>query len=181
MLLVIVGAVWWSTSNKGSEPNNPEVTISEVDTSDWLTYRNERHKFTFKYPQFDKVIQEFGDESNGIEQANDFYVGGLYIAVIDNNTQQTLQKFIEEHVGVGNFDYLDSGSNRKEIRIISDQPTKFTIKNANVLNTTLYKDTEMFFVNGGNSILWLTSRIGLSGDGVLSAEEKLIAETVSFE
>jgi len=39
-----------ATNGNGEVSSPPEIITSDIDTSDWLTYRNEELGFSFKYP-----------------------------------------------------------------------------------------------------------------------------------
>ncbi len=78
LLLIILGGYWiWQVNQ--SKPNQdqntqqnvdqntnqtqePEVITSDIDTSDWLTYRNEELGFEFRHPANVTLVEESDDQ-----------------------------------------------------------------------------------------------------------------------
>lgn len=65
VLILVAGGVLLWEKKTGQEVPQSEVKntdISNVDTSDWKTYRNSVHNFSFKYPK-DWMAEEYSDKS----------------------------------------------------------------------------------------------------------------------
>ena len=55
-----------------SNQTEPEVMVSDVDTSDWQTYRNEELGFSFRYPK-DWDMETNNDKSEIVSVSNYFF------------------------------------------------------------------------------------------------------------
>ncbi|MDX9893790.1 MAG: hypothetical protein RB292_05305 [Patescibacteria group bacterium] len=64
-----------STSTETQESYDISTTTEEIDTSDWLTYRNEEYGFEFKYPG------EWGLHNGWVIDDNTIFIGGVQIPI----------------------------------------------------------------------------------------------------
>jgi len=73
LVLIIAGAYWlWQNNKPQPQPyphtnqntqgiQEPEVITSDIDTSDWQTYKNEELGFEFRYPKtWEYIVEESG-------------------------------------------------------------------------------------------------------------------------
>jgi hypothetical protein len=180
-ILVLILLTIWAYSALYAKPveQNSNVNVEQTENSDWLTYRNERHLFTLKYPNTTDVSIEWGNGSDKI-MTNEFYVAGLYAVIVDEDGLNTLDKFMQDKVGNENYNTLFEINNGKVVQIIDDKSVIFQLKDGKVLHTVLYADAEMAFIEGEDYYLWMTSKIGSIGNGVLSEEEIQIIKSVEL-
>ena len=78
--------------------NNKAVSTSFAVSSDWKTYRNEKHGFEFKYPQ-DWEIYVRTEDSNGssyhISRKGDrYYFSGFNLFVFKNTGKLTADSYM---------------------------------------------------------------------------------------
>ena len=96
--------------NVNTNQNTNQVDNGEIDTSDWLTYRNEEYGYSIKYPN-DWILREFPNTKTGAEfTGGDCQIianSGGYSGEKDPNV--SLDDYIKNHViGVENVESLHS-------------------------------------------------------------------------
>ncbi|MBU1164333.1 hypothetical protein KKA15_02090 [Patescibacteria group bacterium] len=101
---LVVGFLVWSITQPCTQPASQQQVISgeEIDTSDWLTYRNEEYGFEFKYPVYLFKISSRGDDRISFSTNNigaplemmpeDFWLAVKILFVDDNNDLSTYIK-----------------------------------------------------------------------------------------
>jgi len=144
ILAAVGGAVWYAQSYKQSQnppvaENEPEQTASstteDIDTSDWLTYRNEEYGFEVRYPET-WVLQ---NTQSGIyikyQKEWEFGMEEGFSAFGVSVIKENLQEFIESYKS----DFLNEKPLtriiNKEVYILANIPaTKLTSNNAEGIN-----------------------------------------------
>jgi len=87
--LTIGVLVWALTQKPSAQPQ--EVVEGEIDTSGWLTYRNEEYGFEFKYPsdvitETNGNIFKFYPDNYDVDESNGYYIEHGYVlsAIIES-------------------------------------------------------------------------------------------------
>ncbi len=114
IILIISAGVFYYTKNQNTalrQPNNKqksssdiEVITSDVDTSDWKTYRNEKLRFEFKYPKNWEYnvrgsgIVEFKDKTKKVYyEGNETYL--VSVSVRELNDITSVKDYIRDWKG----------------------------------------------------------------------------------
>ena len=97
------------TNGNGEVSSPPEIITSDIDTSDWLTYRNEELGFEFRYPN-SYIVKEQSNLENysaNIEKLIFFYdkkylnhdteFPGINYFIYDNNKKLSLKEWISSN------------------------------------------------------------------------------------
>lgn len=107
------------TANQNANTNVNAIT-SDVDTSDWLTYTNEKYGYSVKYPS-DATYQELTSGSRGDEDLGyivNFTIGDLVVRILatSNAGATTLNELVNSGVAL-----LVSDKNEYSTVIVNDE------------------------------------------------------------
>ncbi|MBU1998195.1 MAG: hypothetical protein KKE64_01725 [Candidatus Omnitrophica bacterium] len=110
-VITIVVSGCLKTVNNEPEPgegdNGGDTTTGEIDTSDWLTYRNEEYGFEMKYPEdlqvvsgenivkFQSDCSQF--ENNINKQMQCYYEGNFSVELSDKNLEQFIEEYRDDY------------------------------------------------------------------------------------
>ncbi|MGB0757202.1 MAG: PsbP-related protein [Patescibacteria group bacterium] len=94
-ILLIGGSVWYVQKNNQPDnedhttqaPQEGELIASDIDTSDWQTYRNEEYGFEFMYPEGWGVVLE-GESFVNLFVSNDPLDEGSFKVKVFNNPEK---------------------------------------------------------------------------------------------
>ena len=91
-----------NNGQKAEEKNQEETAnmTEEIDTSDWLTYRNEEYGFEVRYPEGWMPVRTIGETVVGfrpksMEVMNDSWTA-VYIEVFQNENYLTIEEFYQK-------------------------------------------------------------------------------------
>ncbi|MBT4349394.1 hypothetical protein HOD19_01280 [bacterium] len=179
IILILVLGLGFILSNKENKDRvtPPEEEIdTEIDTSDWVTYKSDQYGFEFKHPSLMRVVLE--PYSNN--EQSQLYIENMYLAVIEKEEVSPLS-YLEKLFVDKNYIKISHSSDRVIVRYLIDDKLVIDLPiidgSRNIFS--VQKDFEMALIEKSDYYLWITSAIGIHGheDGQFSKEDLAIIET----
>ena len=143
-----------------SNQTEPEVMVSDVDTSDWQTYRNEELGFSFRYPK-DWDMETNNDKSEIVSVSNYFFNkhsnqdGSRVSFSLEENNYKTFGEWLDNNMDIFENTNIESNENIK----FSGQQANFVKSTSPIAGGN--NDRLSIFIEEQNSILtvWMYRRI----------------------
>lgn len=138
--------------NANQSPS-PSPSPTEIDTSDWKTYRNEEFGFELKYPKEWYSIWENTFSNENIGAPLELSLDGIIVAinVYDNVNKKSLSEWVKDNtikrkIKVISSEEIDLDGN-KYIRTVLGPDGKFNFSDGRSIDSGYYIDTYILYDN----------------------------------
>lgn len=141
-----------NTNTTANENTNVNAITSDVDTSDWLTYTNEKYGYSVKYPNSWRLAQEYMEAMTSIQTPNkDEVEDYVVLTAISEVEEEEFIQYAREYEGIAARPWYDFGHGSSIIisPTVSSIDEYMTAESSNVIYAPA-KISEAMLPNGLN-------------------------------